>query len=87
MGGVAVKIRLPIGLYLETFLERDVILRLLSSSLRLQSQITIGIEYSDLPRKRTCSETMAFISKLIYLLKYYIYLTSLPPNSLTTRSG
>ena len=66
-------------LYLETFLERDVILRLLSSSLRLQSQITIGIEYSDLPRKRTCSETMAFISKLIYLLKYYIYLTSLPP--------
>ena len=33
MGGVAVKIRLPIGLYLETFLERDVILRLLSSSL------------------------------------------------------
>ena len=79
MGGVAVKIRLPIGLYLETFLDRDVILRLLSSSLRLQSQITIGIEYSDLPRKRTCSETMAFISKLIYLLKYYIYLTSLPP--------
>ena len=66
-------------LYLETFLERDVILRLLSSSLRLQSQITIGIEYSDLPRKRTCSETVAFISKLIYLLKYYIYLTSLPP--------
>ena len=79
MGGVAVKIRLPIGLYLETFLERDVILRLLSSSLTLQSQVTIRIEYSDLPRKRTCSETMAFISKLIYLLKYYIYLTSLPP--------
>ena len=81
IGGVAVKIRLPIGLYLETFLERDVILRLLSSILTLQSQVTIRIEYSDLPRKRTCSETMAFISKLIYLLKYYIYLTSLRPQT------
>ena len=49
MGGVAVKIRLPIGLYLETFLERDVILRLFSSSLTLQSQVTVRIEYSDLP--------------------------------------
>ena len=81
MGGVAVKIRLPIGLYLETFLERDVILRLLSSSLTLQSQVTIGIEYADLPRKRTCSETMVFISKLIYLLKYHIYLTNLQPQN------
>ena len=43
MGAVAVKIRLPIGLYLKTFLERDVILRLLSSSLTLQSQVTISI--------------------------------------------
>ena len=42
-GGVGVKIRLPIGLYLETFLERDVTLRLLSSSLTLQSQVIICV--------------------------------------------
>ena len=42
-GGVGVKIRLPIGLSLETFIERDVILRLLSSSLILQSQVIICV--------------------------------------------
>ena len=48
MGGVAVKIRLPIGLYLETFLERDVILRLLSSSLTLQSQVIICVFHEEI---------------------------------------
>lgn len=83
------KIRLPIGLYLETFLGRDGILRLLSSSLTLQRQVTIcifhgkfvHIEYSHLQRKRTCSETMAFISKLIHLRHYFIYLTYLRPQT------
>ena len=47
-GGVGVKIRLPIGLHLETFLERDVTLRLLSSSLTLQSQVIICVFHEEI---------------------------------------
>ena len=88
-GGVGVQIRLPIGFVLgnisgkrcyikASFFKSDTLKS--SDYLRFswRNLLTLNIQiYQEI--KRTSSETMAFISKLIYFLKYYIYLTNLHP--------